>query len=133
MPASCGLRPASSNQAAPRTVITTYNTAPADHAAIAASAVGRAGIGPPESRNAAAMTSDWVPTAPRYQLPLTSMIAGLRGLAPRYREGQPQPRQQRGLDRGRGIVMLAVAGEPVPEYVARGHEGEGGKRPACAS
>ena len=79
------------------------------------------------------MTSDWVPTVPRYQLPLTSMIAGLRGLAPRYREGQPQPRQQRGLDRGRGIVMLAVAGEPVPEYVARGHEGEGGKRPAWGS
>ena len=94
---------------------------PAHHAAIAVSAVGRAGIGPPESRKAAAMTSDWVPTAPRYQLPLTSVIAGLRSRAAcpsRYREGQPQPRQQRGLDRGRGGV-LAGAGEPVPAYVAR--------------
>jgi len=41
----------------------------------------RVGIGPPESRKAAAMTSGWVPTAPRYQLPLTSVIAGLRGRA----------------------------------------------------
>ena len=54
------------------------------------------------------------------QVPVTADVDDrrlARPAAPRYREGQPQPRQQRGLDRGRGIGMLAVAGEPVPEYV----------------
>ena len=49
------------------------------------------------------------------QVPVTADVGDRRlarpgGLAPRYREGQPQPGQQRGLDRGRGGVVL----RPLP-------------------